>query len=110
MADRSPSAWLGPNYSLASSVAKFNTSNNASPCLSELDDTHANASTGDIGQVLMALLDKCYTHYIGLAAGDKPTKMTLARSMSEDQNGNPVRIYNLTFILDEAVTMLVDGE
>lgn len=104
-----PSDWFA-NYSLGSSQAKFNTSTNGSPTLSEVSDTTANATTGDVRQLLWAILNHAYTYYLGLAGADRPQKMVMNRTTSEDANGNVNRTISVTWIMDETMTNTVDSE
>ena len=110
MIDRTPGVWLGPNASLAASQLKFNTNTNAAPCLTELTDAQANMTTGDIAQTCMAILNKCYAHWQGLAQVDRPVKFTMTRQTSEDQTGQLHRTFQISFLLDETIGTVVDGE
>ena len=109
--DASPSNWLGAGYSLGTNQAIFNTSNHGTPCLSEVTNAQANASTGDVRQLIMGILDKLYAKYLTTVAGtDRPTKMTMFRSASENENGQIVRTFQISFITDESTPQQVDSE
>lgn len=108
--DRTPVQWLGPNASLAASQLKFNTASNAAPCLPDLTDVQANMTTGDIGQIMMTVLNKCYVHWQTLAQADRPTKFTMTRQTTENQLAQTTRIYQISFVLDETLATAVDPE
>lgn len=97
--DSKPSTWLGAGYTLASSVAGFTTATSGGTvCLSELTDTEANATTGDIRKLMYAVCEKFWQAYNGTATADRPAKMRIFRSTSSnDAAGTESRSYTITF-------------
>ena len=61
----------------------------------------ADASTGDSRDCILRLLDHTYDWYDGLAAADKPGKLTVRRRMS--QSGTSIR-RTFTITIDTDVT------
>lgn len=55
---------------------------NRSPAVPELTDAEANASTGDIRKILFALCDKFAQDWINTATADRPSNMTISKSIS----------------------------
>jgi hypothetical protein len=73
-----------------------------------LTATEADTTTGDIREVMLALLQTLYTVYTGLPTADKPTKMTVSRS--EVTTGSAIqRKYTVTFTADSD-QFVIDGE
>lgn len=50
----------------------------------ELTAAEIDSSTGDIRKFLFAFLEKCWAVYNALATADKPSKMTMQKSVSVD--------------------------
>lgn len=69
----------------------------------ELTAAEADATTGDIREVLYALLEVLRAKYVATAEADRPTKMTIARSTYVDEATEVVyRTYTVGFQLTEA--------
>lgn len=107
---KAPSTWLGAGYSLGTNQAIFNTSNHATPCLVECSNTDANATTGDIRQLMFGILEKLYGTWTATAGVDRPTKMIVSRSTSEDQDGNLIRTFIVTMTLNGSTPMTIVTE
>jgi hypothetical protein len=64
----------------------------------ELTSAEANATTGDTRKILFALCEKIANWWYALATADRPTKMTVTRSISVDSvTGIATKSYTLTF-------------
>lgn len=62
--------------------------------LPELDASEADAMTGDSRKIIYALLEQLNTWYSGLAAADRPTKLSVNRSSSvSESTGEITRNY-----------------
>ncbi len=105
-----PTTWLGAGYSLGTNQAIFNTANHGTPCLSELTTTDANATTGNIRSIAFAFCDKLYKTWVAVAAADRPTRMTISRSTSEDASGNIVKDFTFRFYLSDNNALTVIAE
>lgn len=58
----------------------------------------AHTTTGDNRKMLFAFIERFWQWYNGLAVADRPTKVTIARSSStNDQTGVVRRTYTFTF-------------
>lgn len=83
MADVKPSTWLGAGYSYASDAITMGTAANANPTLAELTAAEANATTGNINNILWAFLKKMHDEYVDqVAASNTPASFSIYRSTS----------------------------
>lgn len=99
--DPAPSTWLGAGYTLASHVAGFNTNDASSnKLLTQLTDAQANATTGDIRTVAMALSEALFQAWLAQSTPDRPAKMTLAKSTTGGSDGTSIYTYTFRFYVD----------
>jgi hypothetical protein len=69
----------------------------------QLTAAEADAATGDIRDIVYAIIDKLYTAWIAKAAADRPTKWTCSKSAS--QNTTTGEITNTyTFVLRTTIS------
>ena len=69
----------------------------------ELTAAEADATTGDIREVVYAFLEAIRAKFIETAEADRPTKMTIARNTYVDESTGVVyRTYTVSFNLTEA--------
>lgn len=81
----------GPCIVLKSSGATV-----GSNLLSTLTDTEAADSTGDTREVVFSICEAIFTKFNALASADRPNKMTVSRTTSEDSSANEfVRTYSI---------------
>lgn len=67
--------------------------------LPELTAAEADAATGDICAILYALLEKLVADWNALAVADRPSKMTIARATSvNDETGQITRRYTVDLV------------
>lgn len=95
--DQKPSTWFGAGYSYASDAISFGTSTNANPTLTQLTNAEANATTGDVREVIRALLYKISAAWDATAAADRPTQMSVYKSITYNSSGSAVESYAITF-------------
>lgn len=92
----SPSNWLGAGYTLTSNVVGFNTNDAATnKTLTQLTTTEANASSGDIREVMFAMLEAFYQAYIAKDNADRPSKLSISRNGTTTAAGNINYTYNV---------------
>ncbi len=107
--DPSPATWLGAGYSLASSVAGFNTDTAGSnKLLLQLTDALADPTTGDIRSVAMAMSEALFQSWQAQVSADRPTKMTLARAVTGSAS-SVVFTYTFKFTVDPT-EFIIDPE
>ena len=64
----------------------------------ELTAAEADADTGNINKVVFALCEKLYANFNALPLADRPTKMTVYRSTStNDQTGVTTKTFQFQF-------------
>jgi len=68
--------------------------------LKEVTPVEANATTGDVKQVIYGLIDELYRRYVSVPAADRTAKMVVTRSTSENPDGTFSRTYSFRFTLD----------
>ena len=77
-------------------VLKSSGATEGSNLLSTLTDTDAADSTGDTREVVFALCEAMFTKFNALASADRPNKMTISRTTSEDSSADEfVRTYSI---------------
>lgn len=93
-----PGEFFGAGYALETNQMKLNTNDAASDKLvTEVTDAEANATTGDARKVIFGLMEMLYAKMSALATADKPTKLAITRSISEDTvTGEFIRTYLVT--------------
>jgi hypothetical protein len=98
-----PAALFGAGYSLASSVAGFNTNTAGSnKLLTELTDAEANASTGSAEKILFALLEMIRAKIESPATAG--TTLTGIRMVTQDIAAIPGKVRrNYNFYVDVAL-------
>lgn len=100
-----PSNWLGAGYTLTTNVAGFNTNDATSnKLLTKLTTAEANASSGDIREIIFSMIESFYQAWISKAEADRPTKLNITRNGNALPNGNIN--YTYTFQLEVATTSL----
>jgi hypothetical protein len=78
MFDKTPNVWFaswsedGTNVTFP--IASF----------PEMTAANADGTTGDIRDIMFAILEKFYTTYIATAAADRPTKLTVTKTATAD--------------------------
>lgn len=66
-----------------------------------LDVLDAGAASGDIREVALAWSERLHTVYFDLPTADRPTKMTVAKSVSAISNGTQIRSqFTFTFVTE----------
>jgi hypothetical protein len=95
--DAKPSTWFGAGYAYASDAISFGTSTNANPTLTQLTNAEANATTGDVREVMRALCYKFSAVWDATAAADRPGQMTISKQISYDSDGTANENYVFTF-------------
>ncbi len=106
--DPSPTTWLGAGYSLASSVAGFNTDTAGSDkLLLQLTDALADPTTGDIRSVMMATCEAFFQAWTAVATPDRPDKMVISRTTSGGASSTTFT-YNLRFTVDATSIVVVN--
>lgn len=101
--DAKPSTWLGAGYDSDSGAHTITANTNdaaSNKTFPELTDVEADPTTGDVRKLMYAILNQFYASWAATAAADRPTKMNLVRSTSENTTGDIVRTYSLQFTLD----------
>lgn len=64
----------------------------------ETSAAELDAVTGDIRKVLFAICEKCWSRWNALATADKPTKMSMAKSVTVDSaTGINTNVFTFTF-------------
>src|SRR5882724_11414548 len=108
--DPTPSVWLGAGYSLSSSVAGFNTNTAGSnKLLVQLTDALANATTGNIRSIMMAMCEAYFQAWQTQGTSAQPTKMTISRSTTTGPASTTVFTYTFKFTVN-ASTFAVASE
>lgn len=70
----------------------------------ELSAAEADATTGDIRDVMYAVVDKFYDEYVSKSAStNQPTRVTIARSSSVNPTGTDI-VYTYTFKFTVSLT------
>ena len=95
--DPHPSTWLGAGYSYASDAITFGTSTNANPTLTQLSNADANASTGDIREIIRALCYKFSAAWDATSEANRPSQMTIYKSITYNSSGAAVESYSFSF-------------
>ena len=76
-----PSTVFGAGYAASANTIVLNTNDNAgTKLLTELTDAEAHATTGDWRKIIFAIMEMIYTKWNAVASGDRPTKLTVAKS------------------------------
>lgn len=97
--DKKPSTWLGAGYAADAGAHTIGMNTNGAATnktLPRLEDAEADPTTGDIVQLLDALLEALYQKYNGLAQADKPAHFSIYRqSAVNDADGTTQRTYSV---------------
>jgi hypothetical protein len=101
----SPSAWLGPGYSLDSNEIKFTTADASSDvALPELTDVEAHPTTGDIRSVVHGICEAIADAWAATPQADRPVRMTINRSaVLDNSTGNLTYTYGISLVTTPAV-------
>lgn len=102
-----PSAWFPTGYSLGTNQIIFNTSNHGSPALPDVSNTDGNATTGDIREVMHGICEAFAQAWNAIDIADRPGKMMISRTSSEDSDGNLQRNFYFQFTVDVGVLDVV---
>lgn len=90
-----PPAWL-PNWSEDATNITLPIAS-----LPELTAAEADAASGDIRKILYALMEKLYAVWAAQEVADRPTKFTLTRATSvNDETGLITRQYVVTLVCE----------
>jgi len=101
--DPTPTEWL-PNWSEDGTTISLPIAS-----LPQLTAAEADATTGDIRKIVFALVDALQQAYAGLAAADKPSKLTITRATSvNDTDGTIRRTYSFEFELEAVAEEVAD--
>ena len=104
--NKTPTTWLGAGYS-ASSVNNTITLTTGDATtnitLPELTNAEANASTGDIKKIILAVVEKFYDKYNTTVLADRPAKMMISRVIVAGQDNTNTATYQFTFALTQSV-------
>ena len=90
-----PPAWI-PGWSENGTDISITALTTAFP---QMTAAEADATTGDIRKVLYAICKKPWDVWNALAAGDKPTEMTIRNSNIVNGDGNIVSNFTFEFVL-----------
>jgi len=75
----------------------------------ELTDTEANATSGDIRKILYALCERFAKEWNGIATADRPSNMTISKSISPDvSTGQDTLTYVMRFITEATSREVAD--
>ena len=75
----------------------------------ELTSAEVNASTGDSRKIIYGMLERFYTYYNGLAAEDRPAKMTLSKTTSGLNASNEVTVnYGSQFTIGGSLDVVAE--
>jgi hypothetical protein len=75
----------------------------------ELTSAEVNASTGDSRKIIYGMLERFYAYYNGLAAEDRPAKMTLSKTNSALNASNQVTTdYSARFIIGGSLDVVAE--
>lgn len=103
-----PQTWLGLGYTLAASNVKLTTATaGGNIALPQLTDTEANATTGDIREVVFAIMEALSAAWTAQAPADRPVEMTIQKTASNVVAGKVTYNYSVSInatILTENVT------
>ena len=107
-----PGEFFGAGYSLGNNKVSMETATSGSnPLLTQLTDTDANATTGQTQQVVVALIEACYSRYLAIAAADRPSNLTITRQSSvDDATGVRTVNYIVTAKIDASTITTVRPE
>ena len=90
---------LPSGYTAGTGTIEFTTG--TSSLLPELTDAETNATTGDFRRLMYGLSEGLYQKYNAIPDADKPTKLIIGRSTTENSNtGEFSRTYSFQFQLD----------
>lgn len=93
--NKAPSNWLGAGYTLSTNVAGFNTNDAATnKVLLQLTNSEANASTGDIREIIFATIEAFYQAWLSKDSADRPAKLSITRNGTTTAAGNINYTYN----------------
>jgi len=108
--DKKPSTWLGAGYATGTNTVIFNTNAAASnKLLAELEDAEAHATTGDIRAVVHALCEALFVAWNAQASADRPTRMTISKSMVGAPNGTDLNVsYQINLTLTPEVEVAAE--
>lgn len=98
--DPSPAALLGSGYGLASHKVTLETNDaaNTHKTLAGLTDAEADPTTGDSRKVAFEIMEALYQAWLAVPTADRPTKMSVARSSSvNEETGVISRYYTFRF-------------
>lgn len=74
----------------------------------EMTAAEADADTGDIRKVLLAMCEQWYSVYNALATADKSTKMVLSRAQTFAAGNEITRSYTMRFTIEPTTIEVVD--
>jgi hypothetical protein len=102
--DSTPASWLGAGYNAQSGKIELNTNNaTVNKLLTELTDSEADETTGDIRKLMFGVLDglfvKLKAKNDALLPADRPQNFTFNRASSVGEDGVITRSFNFTFRL-----------
>lgn len=103
---QTPTTWLGAGYSASSGSNTITlTTGTASTnvTLPELTNTEANASTGDIRKIMLAVVEKFYDKFNTTVLADRPAKMSISRVIVAGQDNTNTATYQFSFTLSPSV-------
>lgn len=97
---KTPSVIFGENYAFSTPLISISNADNTS-----VTDAEANATTGDSRKILYGLLQDIYSRYMAIAASDKPTKMTMARTTNVNDAAQSATVtFTIRFTTDDVTT------
>src|SRR4051794_1679517 len=94
--DPKPSTWLQAGYgsdSTAHTVTMNTGTASSNKTLPELTDAKADPTTGDIRNVIFALVEQFYQRWVAIGTGGQPAKMILNRVVTRGSDGQLIYTY-----------------
>lgn len=104
--DATISTWL-TNFAVNSAQTEFSIPIATFPEMTaaEIDDSGG----GDIRKFLFAFCDELYTNWAATASADRPSKMTIAKSVTNDvDNDTATETFTFRFVTQASASEVVD--
>lgn len=103
---QTPTTWLGAGYSASSvnnTITLTTGTASTNVTFPELTNTEANASSGDIRKIMLAVVEKFYDKFNTTVLADRPAKMSISRVIIAGQDNTNTATYQFSFTLSPSV-------
>ena len=91
--NKAPSFWLGSGYSVTGGNAvQFNLSNNSPATLLELTAAEANATSGNIQEIMFAFCEKFYQVYESMRVSGSPAGSDAPQNLNVRVTTNTIQV------------------